>query len=115
MVLVGSKKTVIVDANRPRVEVYADETPWVPPPINPADPMGFWQSTQDEVHVRPKRTWVSIAPAAKTDAAYFLDRLDAALDSEVNAAEAALATEVLVAGYKSAATGKVITLPMERD
>jgi predicted dehydrogenase len=114
MVLVGSERTAVVDANRPRLEVYTDETPWVMPPVNPADPMGFWQSTQDEVHVRPKRTWVPVLPAARSDASYFLDCLDAGRDSEVNVAEAALATEVLIAGYRSAATGEVVTLPLPR-
>jgi predicted dehydrogenase len=114
MVLVGSTRTAVVDANRPRVEVYTDETPWVPPPVNPADPMGFWQSTQDEVHVRPKRTWLPTRPTAGSDASYFLDCLDANRDSEVNAAEAALATEVLIAGYLSASKGEVVTLPLRR-
>jgi predicted dehydrogenase len=114
MVLVGSQRTAVVDANRPRLEVYTDETPWMPPPINPADPMGFWQSTQDEVHVRPKRTWVPIMPASPGDASYFLDCLDAGRDSAVTVAEAALATEVLLAGYRSAASGEVVTLPLPR-
>lgn len=112
MVLVGSKRTVVVDANRPRLEVYTDETPWVPPPINPEDPMGFWQSTQDAVHVRPKRTWTPIQAAAVTDAGYFIDRLTKGERSEVDAGEAALATEVILAAYKSAATGEVVTLPL---
>jgi predicted dehydrogenase len=114
MVLVGSKQTAVVDANRPRLEVYTDETPWLPPPVNPADPMGFWQSTQDEVHVRPKKTWTLLQGAAVTDAGYFLDRLAQREDSEVNAAEAALTTEVLLAAYQSAATGTVIRLPLPR-
>jgi predicted dehydrogenase len=114
LVLVGSERTAVVDANRPRLEVSTYETPWVPPNVNPADPMGFWQSTQDEVHVRPKRTWVPFGPAGPSDAAYFLDCLDAGRDSEVNAAEAALTTEVLLAGYRSAATRQVVTLPLPR-
>ena len=47
LVLVGSERTAVVDANRPRLEVSTDETPWVPPNVNPEDPMGFWTSTQD--------------------------------------------------------------------
>jgi hypothetical protein len=94
--------------------VYTDETPWLPPNVNPADPMGFWQSTQDESHVRPKRTWVTTGPAPASDASYFIDCLEANRDSEVNAVEAALATEVLVAGYKSAASGEVMKLPLPR-
>jgi predicted dehydrogenase len=114
LTLVGSARTVTIDANRPRLDVYTDETPWVPPNVNPADPMGFWQSTQDEVHVRPKRTWVPITPAGASDAGYFLDCLDANRDSEMPVAEAALATEVLLAAYQSAAQREVVTLPLPR-
>jgi predicted dehydrogenase len=114
LLLVGSERSLLIDANRPRLEVYTDETPWVPPNVNPADPMGFWQSTQDEVHVRPKRTWVPLTPAGPSDASYFLDCLDNNRESEMSVAEAALATEVLLAGYRSAAMGEVVTLPLGR-
>jgi predicted dehydrogenase len=114
MLLVGSERTLLADANRPRLETYTTETPWVPPPINPEDPMGFWQSTTDAVHVRPKRTWVAAGPTAKSDAAYFLDCLEADRDSEITAAEAALSTEALVAAYLSASNGKVVELPLGR-
>jgi predicted dehydrogenase len=114
LLLVGSERSLLIDANRPRLEVSTDETPWVPPNVNPADPMGFWQSTQDEVHVRPKRTWVPLTPAGASDASYFLDCLDAGRESEMPVAEAALATEVLLAAYRSAATGEVVTLPLPR-
>jgi myo-inositol 2-dehydrogenase / D-chiro-inositol 1-dehydrogenase len=121
LVLVGSERTAVVDANRPRLEAYTDEPPWVPPNVNPADPMGFWKSTQDEVHVRPKRTWVPVTPAGVPadgyvlDCRYFLDRLDAGRESEMAAAEAAAAAEVLLAGYRSAATREVVTLPLPRE
>jgi predicted dehydrogenase len=114
LVLVGTEKTLIVDANRPRLEVYSDETPWVPPNVNPADPMAFWQSTQEEVHLRPKRTWMATLPSGPSDASYFLDCLEKNRESEINAAEAALATEVLLAAYRSAATRQVVTLPLPR-
>ncbi len=114
VVLVGSERTVVIDANRPRLEVFTDETPWTPPKPHAQDPMGFWSSTQDEVHTQPKRTWVPAGPIAQSDAVYFLDRLDAGRDSEINAAEAAHATEVLLAAYRSAATRAVVTLPLPR-
>lgn len=114
VVLVGGERTAVVDANRPRLEVSTDETPWVPPNVNPADPMGFWVSTQEEMHLRPKHTWVPAAPAAPSDASYFLDCLDAGRESEMSVAEAALTTEVLLAGYKSASSGAVVTLPLPR-
>jgi predicted dehydrogenase len=113
LVLVGSERTLVVDANRPRAEVYCDEAPWAPPNVHPQDPMGFWSSTQDEVHTRPKRTWVPLTAAA-SDAAYFLDRLDGNRDSEINVVEAAHSAEVLLAAYRSAATREVVTLPLPR-
>jgi predicted dehydrogenase len=114
LVLVGSERTALVDANRPRLEVHTDQPPWVPPAVNPADPMGFWVSTQDEVGLRPKRAWVPVAPLAASDVGYFLDCLDAGRDSDMAVAQAARATEVLLATYRSASRGEVVTLPLPR-
>lgn len=114
LVMVGTAGTLLVDANRPRLEVYSDEPPWTPPNVHPQDPMAFWSSTQEEVHTRPKRTWVPAGAAAASDVAYFLDRLDANRDSDLNAVEAAHAAEVLLAAYRSAATGAVVQLPLPR-
>ncbi len=124
VVLMGSEQSLLLDSNRPRLEIHTDEPPWTPPAVNPEDPMGFWQSTQDAVHTRPKRAWMPLAPAyplpaggggkAGSDASYFLDCLDAGRDSKINAVEAALAAEVLLAGYRSAASGDRIALPLPR-
>ncbi len=114
MMLVGSQRTLVVDVNRPRLEVFSDETPWTTPPVHPDDPMAFWRSTQQEVKVRPKDSWIPTGPPTASDASCFLDCLDAGRDSELSAAEAALATEVLLAGYRSAATGEVVALPLSR-
>jgi len=94
--------------------VYTDESPWTPPNTHKEDPMGFWSSTMQEVHPRPKTTWTMCGPAAQTDAAYFLDRLDANRDSEINAVEAAHGTEVLLAAYRSAANRELVTVPLAR-
>jgi predicted dehydrogenase len=113
LILVGSAKTAIIDANHPRLELSTDETPWVPPPINPDDPMGFWKSTMEQVHARPKTAWLPLWRSA-SDVGYFLDCLDAGRDSELSAPEAALTTEVLLAAYRSAASGEVVMLPLQR-
>jgi predicted dehydrogenase len=113
LVLVGSERTVTINANQPGLEVYTDEPPWTPPPAHPEDPMAFWTSTQRESGLRPKGAWVPLAEPA-SDVAGFLDCLDTNCESEVSASEAALATEVLLAAYKSAATGSVISLPLAR-
>jgi hypothetical protein len=114
MMLAGSERTLVVDVNQPRLEVYTDETPWSMPPVHPADPMSFWRSTQEETKVRPKGSWIPLAPPGASDASCFLDCLDAGRDSDLPAAEAALATEVLLAGYLSAASGELVTLPLPR-
>jgi predicted dehydrogenase len=108
-----SERSFVVDANRPRLEIYNDAPPWTPP-VHPEDPMGFWESTQREVGVRPRQTWLPIAPSAPRDVSYFLDCLDAGRESELSVREAAHATEVILAGYLSAATGQVVTLPLPR-
>lgn len=112
--LVGDKRTVTIDANRPRLEVYCDEPPWTPPKPHPEDPMFFWSTTQEESGVKPKQTWLPIGPAAQTDAAYFLDCLSAGRDSEMSVVPAAHAAEVLLAAYQSAASGEVVKLPLGR-
>jgi predicted dehydrogenase len=111
LILVGSRRTVTIDANRPRLEVYTAEPAWMPPSAHPDDPMAFWTSTQQESRLRPKRTWLPLA-GAESDVRSFLDHLDAGSDSAVSAAEAARATEVLSAAYRSAATAEVVQLPL---
>ncbi len=114
VVLVGSEQTVVLDTNRPRLEVYTDEPPWTPPRAHPDDPMGFWSSTQEESGAKPKQTWVSAGGPAATDASFFVDCLDAGKESPMSVVEAAHATEVLLATYRSASTGEVVTLPLPR-
>jgi predicted dehydrogenase len=108
--VVGSKQSMMVDANRPRLEVYTDEAPWLPPSPHPEDPMAFWQSTTDESGAKPKRTWVPAGAPAGSDAGYFLDCLDAGRDSELSVVEAAAAAAVLDAAYLSAARAEPVTL-----
>jgi myo-inositol 2-dehydrogenase / D-chiro-inositol 1-dehydrogenase len=109
VILVGSERTLVIDAHRPRLEVYAAEPPWTPPPAHPGDPMAFWDSTQAEVGTQPRRAWLPIFPVDR-DVRCFLDALDAGQDGEVNAAEAARTTAVLLAAYRSAATGEAVFL-----
>jgi hypothetical protein len=62
----------------------------------------------------PKRAWLPVDPPGASDASYFLDCLDANRDSELSVPEAALAAEVVLSAYKSAATGEVVSLPLLR-
>ncbi len=110
-ILVGSRRTAVIDANRPRLEVYADAPPWTSPPPHPEDPMAFWTSTQREMGGRPKNAWLPLE-ASFSDVRYFLDCLDAGRESEMSIGPAAHATEVLLAGYLSASTGQVVQFPL---
>src|SRR5262245_5647241 len=64
LAIVGSEETLLIDANRPRLEVFTDESPWTPPNTHREDPMGFWSSTMQEVHLRVKTMWTPAGPAA---------------------------------------------------
>jgi predicted dehydrogenase len=114
--LIGSDGSVLIDAYRPRLEVYDAGLPWTAPEINPQDPMGFWRSTQQAVNTQSKRVFTpfSLTPA-KSDESYFIDCLLEDRESEMSALQAAMLTEVLLAGYKSAATGTVVSLPLPRS
>ena len=110
--LIGTQGSLLVDAYGPRLEIYGAGSPWMPPDVNPRDPMGFWHSTQQEVNTQPKRTYAPLPDAmpARSDASHFVDCVVEGRESEMNAEQAAMLTKVLLAGYKSASTGQVVTL-----
>jgi predicted dehydrogenase len=109
--LVGSQGVEMIDAFRPRLEIYADAAAWSPPAIPSADDsMGFWSSTQQAAGVQPKRAWQPVEPVVASDTSYFLDCLDAGRESDVSAAVGAHAVEVLLAGYDSAAQRQPVRL-----
>ena len=115
--LIGTQGSLLVDANRPRLEIYASGPPWTPPPVNPRDPMGFWRTTQEEVNAQPKRNFAPLANMldSRSDASHFIDCIVEGRESGMNARQAAVLTEILLAGYKSAAEGRVVRLPLERS
>jgi predicted dehydrogenase len=110
-ILVGSRRTAVIDANRPRLEIYTDAPPWTPPPPHPEDPMAFWTSTQQEMGGRAKNAWLPLE-SSFSDVRYFLDCLDAGRESEISIGPAAHATEVLLASYLSASRGQIVELPL---
>ncbi|MBI2191898.1 MAG: Gfo/Idh/MocA family oxidoreductase [Planctomycetes bacterium] len=112
--LIGSRGSLAIDAYSPRIEVYGNEPPWQPPPVNPRDPMGMWSSTQREVDTRPKETWVTLPgdDSPHSDESCFLDCIFEGRKSEMDVERAAAITEAILAGYKSAATGEVVKLPL---
>jgi predicted dehydrogenase len=117
VVLIGSERTLTFDAWSPRIEVYNDEPDFTPPPVDPLDPMGMWAATSPEFSPPPKRRWAGLeedrAIAAK-DVAAFVDCIEQGRESELNAGFAAKVVEVILAGYRSAARGEPVTLPLPR-
>lgn len=110
LTVITNEETLVIDANRPRLELSNDEPAWTPPPPHPQDPMAFWPSTTAAMGGKPKRAWLPIGPPAKSDASAFIDCLQAGHDSEMPASRALHATEVLLAAYQSAASGEVVRL-----
>lgn len=109
--LVGTQGAKTIDAHRPRVEIWSDAAPWSPPERNPDDPMAMWSLPPDSPFVaKPKTMWTTPTFGGQSDAAYFLDRLEAGEPSDVPAGLAAVATKVLFAAYQSAATGEPVSL-----
>ncbi len=103
--LVGADAVASVDAYRPRLAVWADENPWLPPKVDPQDPMGFWKSTFEGVEGAPKQAWITPG-SDRSDASHFVDCLERGRPSEVPAEAAAEVVKVLMAAYRSAATGQ---------
>ena len=111
--LIGTRGTLVFDGWQPRLEVFADESAFQPPPPHPLDPMGMWGSTQADIRVPPKRLWVSANQEGEQqapDMKAFVDCIEAGKESEMNAAFAAQSVAVICAGYQSAANGEVITI-----
>ena len=104
--LVGTRGSVTIDAQRPRLEVCCDSSPWSQPAVGHAeDPMGFWSSTQTAGGVQTKNDWQAINVSTKSDASAFLDCLEQNRQSDVTAKMAAHCVEVVHAVYRSATSG----------
>jgi len=108
--VIGTQGLASVDAYRPRCEVWADQAPWLPPPVDPEDPMGFWKSTLERIPSGPKQAWVMPPYDGPGDVAYFLDCVQHGRASDVSARVGAAAVCTLMAAYQSAATGRVVAL-----
>ena len=112
--LIGTKRSITVDAHRPRVEVWADHERWTAPPRDPEDPMGMWAPLPDSPYKAAiKNDWVSPSSSSwATDAKHFLDCVQEGRQSEVSVDVAAAASEILFAAYRSAANDAAVDLPL---
>ena len=118
IVLIGTEGMLTFDHWRPRIEVYNDEPGFTPPPKDPLDPMGMWGATSPEFEPPPKRRWVQLdvdKGLFDNDVAAFVDCIEQGREPEMNAKAAAPLTEVILAGYMSAARGEVVKLPLPRS
>lgn len=116
LVLTGTEGTAIVDANRPRIEIYSNVPDFSgEPAVHPNDPMGMWASTFEETKFLPKRRWTPLPhDGGKSDIHAFVDTLAEGGTPEVTAIEGAAVIEALMGGYASAVEGKIIQLPLPR-
>lgn len=113
--LYGAEGSLLIDAFKPRFEIASDQPAWRPPPRDPEDPMGFWRSTQQKAGIQPKPAWVvPQAMPVRSDQSLFVDAIEQATEAEVTVRDGGKILEALFAGYRSAATGQVVRLPLER-
>ena len=112
MHLVGTEGTLTFDASANRLEVFAAEPAFEPPPPHPLDPMGMWSSTQAGTGMQPKQQWIDVGSGddGPREFSAFIDCIENDVESEMNAEFAAHSVEIISAGYRSAASGEVINL-----
>lgn len=74
--------------------------------------MGMWQAPPgNPFQPQPKQDWIVPGTASwKLDTDHFLDCVQHGRASDVSVELAGAATEVLLAAYRSAATGRVVEL-----
>ena len=71
----------------------------------------MWGSTNTESGVPPKHLWPAIGEEeVRSEMEVFVDCIEAGEESEMNAEIAAESVAVIAAGYRSAATGEVVSI-----
>jgi len=111
IVLIGENSTKIFDANYPKIEIYNNEKPFVPPPYNPLDPMGMWQETSKQFFVQPKKTWITIDDTqeiAELDINAFIDCIEKDQLPEIDAQMGYETLKSIIGGYISASKNQEI-------
>ena len=61
--------------------------------------------------VIPKTGWRTVEPVYASDASCFLDCLEQNKESDVPVSMGAHVVEVILAGYRAAATGETVSIP----
>jgi predicted dehydrogenase len=107
--LIGSRGSAFIDGYAARGEIYGDrQNFWRLPAVNPEDPMGFWSSTDQRKSGAAE--WFAPAASANVDQSAFLDCLERGSAAEVTLSDGVRVLEVLLAAYRSAATGELVTV-----
>lgn len=107
--LFGTKGSAFVDAYAGRGEICSDTQPqWKSPATNPEDPMAFWASSDQRKTGGPE--WFTPAAPLPSDQARFVDCLETGREAEVTIADGVRVLEALFAAYRSAASGRVVTI-----
>ena len=108
--LVGTERSICFDAHQPRLEIYTAEPAFQPPVPHPLDPMGMWGGTT--VDAIPKKTWKTVGGPdwIKREFQAFVDAIENDTPTEMTAELAAHSVEIIMAAYRSAATGRMVEL-----
>src|SRR5690606_10943415 len=97
--LMGTDGVAMVDAHRPRVEVWADVEAWRPPERDPEDPMGMGAPLPGTPFViKPRQAWQtrdSSQRASTPDDGHSLSCIEQGRRSKASAERAAVAAEIL--------------------
>ncbi len=107
--LVGSRDSLLIDGAATRGEVMSDRQKWWSvPPENPDDPMAFWASSDQRKAGGAE--WFLPVPPVPSDQAVFVDCLEGKRQPACTVADGVAVLEALFAGYRSAASGSVVTV-----
>jgi len=109
--LCGDRGSEVVDGSATRGELStASGCSWSTPEENPEDPLGFWASTDQRKSGGTE--WFFNSAGARSDQGTFLDCLEHGREAECTVSDGLHVLEALLAGYRSAASGDVVRLPL---
>jgi predicted dehydrogenase len=111
IIVTGSKGSKSFSDSHPHLEIFSDEPPFTLPQTHPWDPMAMWASTGRDLGTPPKKQWAPLAVNPHTtDVTKFIDCLEQGVEPELNARAAVHHIEVIMAGYRSAASGEAVNV-----
>jgi predicted dehydrogenase len=107
--LIGSSGIATFSEGEPHIEVFNGDPPFVAPTVHRFDPMSMWASTSRDVQPGPKDRWLPFdVTEQRADIEAFVDCVETGSVPEVTARDAVHHIEVIMAGYKSAASGEAV-------